>query len=418
MPDKSIKHLKTMRTLTTLLAAAAIFTAAAQTTGTLSPVDHSVYCPSANENVMQVSYDNLIKTQNAKATITIGTSVQNLEISNITDYGFTLPVGAALEGKANNTQFEINVTGVLPGDTINTTVADLSGLYLYRETLPTATANPAPGVLADAVQDVAVTFSEAVHVNQIMFMSGAFMTQKVNAVDGPEGFSTTLTASILEDYWSKTETPATMTIRMNGVTLEGNWILPEYTFEYTHEFPAETAKYVTYSPLNDEATVWEVYGDGWGFVDVVFDGEVDYSGALARIVYTRENADPISARVAGTDMWGDWSFWDNLYHLEIPLPAADLTADNLVSISIKVSGVKSNNTTVTVPDILYNNTQIPAAKRVKGATSGITLNTVENSTVRVYNIHGELVKENISASEVRDLPSGIYIVNGKKIAVK
>lgn len=408
-----------MRNLTTLLAVAAVFGAAAQTTGSLSLRDHSVYCPSANDNVMQVSYDNLINVSNAKATITIGTVVSPLEVTDVTEYGFTLPVGSALANKVNNTQFTINVTGVLPADTINTEVEDLNGDYLYRTTLPTVTSNPKEGELQNAVQDIRFSFTETVNVEQILFMSGTFMARKVNSVEGAAGYARAINASILEDYWSKTENPARMEILLSGVTINGGWYLPEYTFNYTHQFPVETASYKTYSPLNSEATVWDVYGDGWGFVDVVFSGEVDYENASASIVYTRTTGSSISDSVSGSEMWGDWSWWDNLYHLEIPLPAADLTESTLKSISIKVSGIKSNNTVVTVPEIVYNNTILPTSiEKAKNATTGINLQIQEGDMLNVYNLQGAIVMENSSAVELTNLPKGIYIINGKKIAVK
>ena len=37
---------------------------------------------------------------------------------------------------------------------------------------------------------------------------------------------------------------------------------------------------------------------------------------------------------------------------------------------------------------------------------------------RVYNLNGMLVKTTADAAEIYDLPAGLYIVNGKKVAVK
>ena len=43
---------------------------------------------------------------------------------------------------------------------------------------------------------------------------------------------------------------------------------------------------------------------------------------------------------------------------------------------------------------------------------------VENGRTVVFNLHGIKVLDTDNKAEVYDLPAGIYIVNGKKIAVK
>lgn len=38
--------------------------------------------------------------------------------------------------------------------------------------------------------------------------------------------------------------------------------------------------------------------------------------------------------------------------------------------------------------------------------------------LKVFNIQGNLVKDNATQADVNALPAGLYIVNGKKILVK
>ncbi|MDE6682751.1 MAG: hypothetical protein K2J87_04940 [Muribaculaceae bacterium] len=127
------------------LAALAAVSAAAQTTGSIENRDHSVYCPSENGDIMYVSYDNVINASNASATITIGSTTSKLEIGDVTEWGFSLPIGAKLQGVPNNTEFTIKVTNVIPADTINTSVENVTGEYLYRQNLPTVTPDPTSG---------------------------------------------------------------------------------------------------------------------------------------------------------------------------------------------------------------------------------------------------------------------------------
>ena len=42
----------------------------------------------------------------------------------------------------------------------------------------------------------------------------------------------------------------------------------------------------------------------------------------------------------------------------------------------------------------------------------------EAVSLEVYNLQGIRVLSNASAADVRNLPAGIYIVNGKKVAIK
>lgn len=407
-----------MKIFTLSLAAMAVLSAAAQTTGSLDSRDHSVYCPSENGNVMNVSYDNLINASNASATITIGSTTTTLQIENVSEWGFSLPVGAALQGKANNTQFTINVKNVVPADTINTSVENVSGVYLYRQTLPTVTANPANDSEIDVTKAVTFTFSEAVNVDQIIYTSGSFMNRLINYDNGVAGYATVVTANVKEEYWSKSTTPANMNIRLNNVTLNGGWYLPDYTFDYTHTFPAETAQYETYSPLNSEMTVWNVYGEGWGLVDFIFSGEVTVANG-AEVTYYTTDGEEIVNRVSSDQIWGDWGFWDSKYHVEVPLPEDKSLDENILeSISVTLLGVTSNGVSISVPTVVYDNMSLPEIEyMIKSNTAG--MNLIQNAeTVTVYDSKGMLVNRNMSVDAIGSLNKGLYIINGKKVIIK
>lgn len=410
---------------TSLLALAVIFCANAQdeptvTTGALFPVDHNVYNPEYYENVIQVSYDNEIVADNASVTLTANGVTTRITPSEISSWGFTLNLSDALTSISENTQFSISITGVEPADETNDVVENISGTYLLRNSFPTATANPEPGNLENVDTTVEVTFSESVEVADIFFMSGSFMNQKVNYAAGPEGYVSKLNAEIEESYWSQTVNPSNMQVRLGNVKINGGWIVPDYVFAYTHEFPKEDAKYLTYEPLNGEITVWDAYGEGWGFVDLVFDNEVEYENAIASMIYTLTDNTTQNYIAVGSEFWGDWSFWDNLYHVQVPLlEGSGLTKDNLKSISLTVLGITTNGVDIDIPEIQYTNITMPVQQNIRkqNNTAGIN-NIVINDNVNVYNIHGHLILSNASKSEVENLSSGIYIIDGKKVVVR
>lgn len=413
------------RITTSFFALAAIFCAFAQdeptvTTGAMFPVDHNVYNPSYYENVIQVSYDNEIVADNATVTLTANGVTTVITPSDVNAYGFTLNLQNDLSSLSENDQFSINITGVEPAADTNDVVENVSGTYLLRNSFPIATATPEPGNLDNVDTTVKVNFSEPVEVVDIFFMSGSFMNQKVNHDNGPVGYVSELNAEIKEDYWSKTESPSNMQVRLGNVKVNGGWIVPDYVFAYTHEFPKEDAKYLTYEPLNDEITVWDAYGNGWGFVDLVFDNEVEYDAARATMVYALNDGTSQTLRARGDEFWGDWSFWDGLYHVQVPLLEGNgLTEENLQSITLTVAGIKTNGNSITIPTIVYSNTALPSQmnNRKKVNTAGINSIAI-NENVDVYNIQGNIVVSNASSTDINNLAPGIYVVNGKKILVR
>lgn len=413
------------RITTSFFALAAIFCAFAQeeptvTTGAMFPVDHNVYNPSYYENVIQVSYDNEIVADNVTVTLTANGVTTEITPSEVNAYGLTLNLETALSSLSENDQFSINITGVEPAADTNDVVENVSGTYLLRHSFPIATATPEPGNLDDVNTTVKVTFTEPVEVVDIFFMSGSFMNQKVNHDNGPEGYASELNAEIKEDYWSQTESPSNIQVRLGNVKVNGGWIVPDYVFAYTHEFPKEDAKYLTYEPLSDEITVWDAYGNGWGFVDLVFDNEVEYEDADARLVYTLSNGTSQTFRIWGDEFWGDWSFWDNLYHVQVPLlEGTGITEDNLVSISLSVSGITTNGKAITIPTITYSNTVLPTKQNARKVNNTAGINNIGVSeTAVVYNIQGNVILSNANNDDIKNLPAGLYIVNGKKVLVR
>lgn len=412
---------------TSLLALAVIFCANAQdeptvTTGSLYPVDHNVYNPEYYNNVMQVSYDNEIVATNASATLTVNGTTTTLALVEVAEYGFAIDLSNITNLVPQNAQFTINVTGVTPAEDTNDSVEEITGTYLLRNSFPTVTSvTPADGSeLSSPTTSVTVTFNESVNVGEIFFTSGRFMNQKVNYVEVGKVNVKSVTAEIEEDYWSKTDNPSTMMVRLASVSVGDGWLVPDYIYNYTYQFPAVTAKYIGYEPTNEEVTVWEAYGDGWGFVDLVFSAEVNYDSAEITVTYTLSGKPREKYTVSSVDLWGDWSFWDGNYHLQIPLPIGkNVTEENLTSITIDASGIYSNGNDIEIEQIKYDNKTLPQTQKIKKSNNaGISSSLAKDEIVKIYTIQGVLINDNASLNDVNNLTSGMYIINGKKILVR
>lgn len=139
------------------------------------------------------------------------------------------------------------------------------------------------------------------------------------------------------------------------------------------------------------------------------------SGSIGTIVYT---TDSTTTRSRITDYTAEWDEDLGLYAVSVDVRNEDYTAADLDGIKVTLSGVKDgNDQVITVPALeVDNNDVVPQrAPKKRGIETGL-ISDVE--TLNIYNVQGMLVKENVSASAVNELPAGLYIVNGKKVVVR
>lgn len=404
------------------LASIAVFCAGAQTTGALSPSSQRVFAPETFNNVIRASYDNLINANTAQVQVKVGDETFNAAFNQTSSYSFNIAIFDALKdhGKnVDNTEFTVNVTNVAPADTINTTVENLTGTYLYRATMPTFSSivPEAGSKLESKSQTVTVAFADKVKVEHIAFMSGPMFSPVYNRVDGSADFSNTVTAEILDTYWSDVETPATITVTLENILLENGFYIPNISFEYTYG-EAVTAEFVEVIPTSAEATVADMYGYQ---ADFYYTAAVEMSNPnKAAVVDYYDGAELISTSVISADqIFADLDWWSGNYYLSVPIPYVEgAEASDFTKIVVTVQGITSNGVALPNQSVTYN---ASIARKIKSNSTASVANGFisANESVDVYNLQGVIVLKNVKGSEVRNLlESGVYVINGKKVAIR
>ncbi len=108
---------------------------------------------------------------------------------------------------------------------------------------------------------------------------------------------------------------------------------------------------------------------------------------------------------------------DGYYTITINYILEGVVANELSKVEISLDTLNSPYGDVTVQPVTLQNDN-PNVKRISKKAKLASGLAVSSDKISVYNVAGVLVKENISPSEVNDLPKGLYIVNGKKVVVK
>lgn len=197
----------------------------------------------------------------------------------------------------------------------------------------------------------------------------------------------------------------------------------EYSYPYTvssnYTSPSiSNAKYIGLDPDPATTTVWDVYSEGWGFVNFLFDEEVSLAATAQGIVtcYLNDGSD-ITFEISHDDLWADWDFWTGAYAITVPMmPDASITQENLTRIEVELYDVMIGGTEQEF-DATYDLVSAPQriAERNNTASSKLTLS--EESSNVVYDIHGRVVM-NTANQNIKDLPAGIYVMGGKKFIVR
>ncbi|MDE6716975.1 MAG: T9SS type A sorting domain-containing protein [Muribaculaceae bacterium] len=167
--------------------------------------------------------------------------------------------------------------------------------------------------------------------------------------------------------------------------------------------------------------VWEdeTFADAYnrGEVSFVFSNPVTFTN-LANIGKIRYVGEGFDESYDITDYTSDWDMLNGLWAVTFALSNEDFTAEDLSRIVITLSGVESviGESSITVKPLELSNVASPAPRKIKKAmerdlTSG-------NELVNIYNVQGTLVKESVNRTAIKDLPAGLYIVDGKKYVVR
>lgn len=403
--------------------------ASAQTsiTGSLSPHSGSVYSPN-QYSVMYVSYDCDVDAENAVAELTVGSEKIGIDVlgneSNV--YGFELNLNAALEklNVTENTKFTVMVDGVKPANPSeeSDSVLPVEGTFVYMSSIPTVVGwTPAPGKLDSQNSTVKVTFSAPVNVGNIIVMSGPFFERVSHFIEGPEGYSNTVTIDLKEEYWYTSENmtyPVELTIVLSDVTVEGGYSVPgaEATYSYGE---AGAATLLEVIPTAEEVTAQEQYGYQ---VDFIFSAKVDMTNAEASAVITYYDMDEeelYSMEIPSYDIFDGEDWWTGGWFLSVPIPTIDgVLADQIGKIEVKLQGIQSNGDAIKDESITYYSIISNPIIKKSNAQANIGRIIKTDDKVSVFNLQGVNLLNNVNASELKSLPKGVYIVNDVKVVIR
>lgn len=321
---------------------------------------------------------------------------------------------------------------------ILTSLFALAAVFCASAEVPTYEVSPENGSTLENRHNLTVTFtfSEAVKADSIQYSGGARSNRTLTTVPFEMASpSKTITVDVPDSVWGVPycgEYILSVTLA-NISDNEGNPIqIPEedpetgkiiyqdYVASGYYVSPDKTpAQYKGVDPDPAYTSAWDAYLDGWGMVELLFDNVAECSeDEEIQVLYTKTDGYIISETVWGDELEGDWSIWDQRYHLGIPLPPADITEETLAKITINVSGITSYGINVSIPKIEYSNVAPQVQMKKAPATAGITSVNISEFNGNVYNMHGILIKESATSMDVQNLPKGMYIVNGKKVVVK
>ena len=174
--------------------------------------------------------------------------------------------------------------------------------------------------------------------------------------------------------------------------------------------------------FNEDFTFADAYEEGNMYV--YFSKTVTAPNTVAHVKYYDTDNSLIDEGDVTLTSQG-WSEMDGLYQIVFNYTSSDYEASDLSRIEIQLNPVQWDNPetpdpeSISSPVIVLNNTtttpQAAPRKAKKGVANGLAVGT---ESVNVYNLQGMLVVKNASNSDIKNLAPGMYIVNGKKVAVK
>ena len=322
---------------------------------------------------------------------------------------------------------------------IFTTLLASAAVLCASAAVPTYTVNPTSGsTIENRAFNVTFTFSEAVTVNEVEFIGGSRFNSTISTgtitMTAP---STKVTVSVPDDVWGTPQggeylltvnLPAIYDKNGDQITItdkseEGETFSYAYTADASYTSPYDVeAKYLGLDPDPATTTVWDVYSEGYGFVNFLFSGEVALtSSSKAVISFYLSDGEEQTVNVSLNDLWADWDWWTGDFAVTVPMsPVEDIESEeDLESIKVTLYNIKNGATTIDKLVADYALTTTPQSINVhkSPSTSAISLSTATD-VVNIYDIKGNIVIENASTSDVKVLTPGLYIANGKKFIVR
>lgn len=404
-----------MKKIYTAFAVVAMTATTALASGELAPSGGAYYPDDAmNQGYIAVNLEESIDLPTA--TVTYGGVAHEATVASVGFSGMSYRVNVAdvMNGQSAGTAFTLSVAG-------------LSGDYVWEPVFPLTGVSPVSGAVLDSKnQKVVFSFSPAVSYTGIRLTSGSVITNLDQSGDNV----TSVTVDLAESQWGLPVGGVnSMTVALQGVTANGvsisnasgsaGTILASYSFE-------EAATGVTFlgvDPAEDEATaaeLWDYWNVAFMFSDAV---ELTDEDVSAVITYHRANGVVLSqftTEVPTSEMYADWNYRGGYYGVEVPSPALpDDLPPTFSYLKITLQGIAYNGVSLVEQPVAIYQAELTDVVRKASQFAGIETDLVkkENNTA-VYNIQGSVVKTNATNDDIKNLPKGLYIINGTKVAIK
>lgn len=169
---------------------------------------------------------------------------------------------------------------------------------------------------------------------------------------------------------------------------------------------------------NEMYSIAQAYGIGE--CNAFFSKTVDASASTGIIiVYDFDGEELSSSELIYKNE--EWSDMDGLYQVNYTYePEDEINSDDIARIEIQFGGVTYvGGAEMDIPAItLYPKQETKAAPR-KNAKSKLSEELgISDAAFKIFNTQGSLINANATKTDVDALPSGLYIVNGKKVLIK
>lgn len=182
------------------------------------------------------------------------------------------------------------------------------------------------------------------------------------------------------------------------------------------------ATLVSVYPNNDWSGETFAQAYSHGTIRFTFTNEIsiEEGDIIGEINYTRFDGDDVDLVdiEVGVNAEAGWNPMDGYYTITVDYALDDVKASEISEIEIYLYTMASPYGDVDIEPVVLENDSAEAQRIVKISTASLEDIVVSTENATVYDIAGTLIKENVSLSEVNQLPKGLYIVNGKKVVVK
>lgn len=398
---------------TSLFAVAIAVTANAQ--GNLIPAGGAFYPDDAmNQGAVTAVFEEAVATPTATITYGGTSYAASVEEVGFTGTTYRVDVAEVMNGQAANTAFQVSIAG-------------LTGSYTWQPVFPLSSVSPASGTeLTSKTLNVVFNFSPAISYTGVRLTSGS-VTREISQSSTS---ATKVTVAVNESDWGMPVGGVnTMTVELLGVKAKGVSISNVSGTEgsivatYTIAEASENVTFLGVNPAENEATaaeLWDYWNVSFMFSDAV---ELTDENVTAVVKYYRRGGvelEDYTMNIPTEEIYADWNYRGGYYGIEVPAPElpSDLPS-NFAYLTITLQGIAYNGALLNnQPSATYQKTiTAPAQKIIKNNTAGIADSIITNNTHEVYNLHGVKVGE-VSNNEISSLPSGIYLIGGRKVVVK